>query len=78
MKKDKWITITELIDVLRNDPGNEHQCCRGCGILRSTHWMRYDAEKDMFINTTYWPKCDWYTEEEILQLYDNWLWMIES
>lgn len=77
MEKDKWITVTELMEALRSDPGNEHQCCRGSGILRSTHWMRYDAERNMFADSTDWCEYEWYTEEEMLDYYSNGWWRIE-
>ena len=69
MEKDKWIDVAELVAELRKDPGMEHQCCRGSGMIRSTHWMRYDAEKDMIEDTMDWTEYEWYTEQEMLFYY---------
>ena len=70
----KWIKTEQMLEALKNDPDNEQEYCHLIGgILRSTHWLMYDSEKNLIGNSTNWNEYDWYTVEEFLEIYaDNW------
>ena len=75
MEKEKWFTTEQVIENLKNDANNEHEynlwlCDR---IVTSTHWVVYDAEKQMIGHTREYD-YDWYTEAEFLEYYAGCKW----
>ena len=55
--EQKWIKTEELLENLLNEPGVEQQYVHYLGpILRSTHWLIYDAEKGLFGDSTDWDE----------------------
>ena len=51
--EQKWIKTEEMLENLHNEPGVEQQYARYLGpILRSTHWLKYDAEQDLYGDST--------------------------
>jgi hypothetical protein len=67
MEEKKWITTEQMLVDLRNDPNNEQEYTHYLGgILRTTHWLEYDSEKDLFGDSTDWGNYAWYTEAEFL------------
>ena len=69
----KWIKTDEMLENLRQEPGVEQQYARHLrGILRSTHWLKYDGERDLYgdsVNISF----DWFTRGEFLSLFgDGW------
>lgn len=72
----KWITTEQMLELLKNDPDNEHEynLAIAGGILRSTHWFVYNSEKKMFGHTRDWP-YDWFSESELLEYYAGCQWV---
>lgn len=74
MEKNKWITTEQMLEDLRNDPDNEQEYTHYiCSMLRSTHWLKYSSEKGLYghsMNISY----DWYTKEELLEIYAGHWW----
>jgi hypothetical protein len=46
-------------------------------ILRSTHWLKYDGERDLYGDSTDWDEFDWFTREEFLSLFGHGWWCRE-
>lgn len=74
----KWIKTEEMLENLRNEPDVEQQYARHLGgILRSTHWLRYDSKRDLYgdsLNISF----DWFTREEFLSLFGDGWWCREA
>lgn len=70
----KWITTEQIIEALKNEPDNEQEYTHYLGgILRSTHWLVFNSEKNLIGNSTDWNRYDWYTEAAFLETYSgNW------
>ena len=70
----KWIKTKDMLENLRNEPCVEQQYVRYLEpILRSTHWLRYDAEKDLYGDSSDWNDFSWFTREEFLStIGDGW------
>ena len=64
--EQKWVKTEEMLENLRKEPGVEQQYVRHLGgILRSTHWLKYDGERDLYgdsVNISF----DWFSREEFL------------
>ena len=61
--------------VPKNDPDHEHEFSRHIGgMLRSTYWMEYKSEMNMFALSRDWIRSDYYTEEELLECYEGYWW----
>lgn len=74
MENNYWITTEQVVKNLMQDPNNEHEYRRYLGkILRSTHWFIYDSEKGLFGDSTN-IEYDWFTKEELLELYKGAFW----
>lgn len=74
----KWIKTEEMLENLRKEPGVEQQYARHLGgILRSTHWLKYDGERDLYGDSTDWDEFDWFTREEFLSLFGHEWWCRE-
>ena len=43
-------------------------------MLSSSYWMEYKSEKNMFALSRDWIRPDYYTEEELLELYEGHWW----
>lgn len=77
--KQKWIKTEELLENLLNEPGVEQQYVHYLGpILRSTHWLIYDAEKGLFGDSTDWDEYMWQTKDEFLEFYEGHWWLREE
>ena len=75
MEKSKWIGTEQMLQALKNDPDNEQEYTHHLGgVLRSTHWLKYDMVKDQFGDSTNWYMYDWYTEAVVLNAYAGHLW----
>ena len=49
LDKTKWVKTEDVIEFLKSDPNCEHEFSRYLGgMLRSTYWMEYKSEKNMF------------------------------
>lgn len=71
----KWIKTEQMLETLKNDPNNEHEYTHYLGgILRSTHWLIYDLEKEQIGDSTDWKNYIWYAEMEFLEDYLGHLW----
>lgn len=78
MEQKKWMKTEQMLEVLKNDPNNEQQYAHNLGgILRSTHWLEYNSEKNLFGDSTDWNNYAWYSEAEFLELYAGHWWMRE-
>ena len=67
-----------MLEILRQEPDTEQQYCHYLGgILRSTHWLEYSSEKDMFGDSTNWFDYTWYTETEFAEMHENQWWLRE-
>ena len=70
VEQKEWITTEQMLHALKDDPGNEQEYTRNLGgILRSTHWLIYDSEKNQFGDSTDWSNYVWYTEGEFLETF---------
>ena len=75
--EQKWIRTEEMLENLLNEPGVEQQYVHYLGpILRSTHWLKYDPQKDKFGDTLNF-KFTWFTREEFLDFYCGHWWLRE-
>ena len=76
--EQKWIKTEEMLENLRNEPGVEQQYVRYLGpILRSTHWLKYDAEQDLYGDSTEWDEIAWLTRENFLSIIGDGWWCRE-
>lgn len=74
----KWIKTKDMLENLRNEPGVEQQYVRYLGpILRSTHWLKYDAEKDLYGDSSNWIDFSWFTREDFLSIIGDGWWCRE-
>ena len=73
-----WIKAEDMLENLRCEPGVEQQYARHHGgILRSTHWLKYDAERDLYgdsVNISF----DWFTRDEFLSVFGDGWWCREA
>ena len=76
MKTTIWINTLQMVEKLKHDANNEHEYTLHLGgILRSTHWLKYDAERDLYGDSTDWFHYDiWLTESELQEAYPNCWW----
>ncbi len=75
MEEKKWITTEQMLIDLRNDPDNEQEYTHYLGgFLRTTHWLEYNSEKDLFGDSTDWGNYAWYTEIEFLSNFEGHWW----
>jgi hypothetical protein len=78
MKDSNWIKTEQMLEDLRRDADNEHQYAHWLGgILRTTHWIEFDSDKNMFGDSMDWSEYFWYTEAEFLGRYAGHLWKRE-
>ena len=76
--EQKWIKTEEMLENLRNEPGEEQQYARYLGpMLRSTHWLKYDAELDLYGDSTEWDEFAWFTRENFLSVIGDGWWCRE-
>ena len=76
--EQKWIKTEEMLEDLMNESGVEQQYSHYLGpILRSTHWLIYDAEKGLFGDSADWDEYSWRTREEFLKVYSGHWWLRE-
>lgn len=76
--EQKWIKTEEMLENLRSEPGVEQQYERYLGpMLRSTHWLKYDGEKDLFGDSTDWVEFGWFSSEEFLKVIGDGWWRRE-
>ncbi len=76
--EQKWIKTEEMLENLHNEPGVEQQYARYLGpILRSTHWLKYDAEQDLYGDSTEWDEFAWFTREKFLSIIGDGWWYRE-
>lgn len=74
----KWIKTEEMLENLRKEPGMEQQYALHLGgFLRSTHWLIYDPEKDLYGDSMDWDEYAWFTKEEFLEMRAGWWWCRE-
>ena len=74
----KWIRTEQMLEVLKSEPDVEQQYCHALGgILRSTHWLQYSSEKDMYGDSMDWDEYTWYSEAEFLAVHAHEWWMRE-
>ena len=67
MEKNEWITTEQMLHALKDAPDNEQEYSHYLGgMLRSTHWLIYDSEKNLFGDSTNWSNYAWATEAEFL------------
>ena len=72
LDKKRWVNTTDVVEFLKSDPDHEHEFSRHLGgMLRSTYWMEYESDKNMFALSRDWIRPDYYTEEELLQCYEG-------
>ncbi len=75
MEEKKWITTEQMLEGLKNDPGNEQEYTRLLsGLLRATHWIIYDSQRELFGDSTDWKRYSWYTETEFLEFFGRGWW----
>ena len=68
MPQSEWMGTEGVLDVLRGEAGCEMEFRHFLGgILRSTWWMVYDAERDAFGVSTNWFDYEWWSAEEMLE-----------
>ena len=78
MKDSNWIKTEQMLEDLRHDADNEHKYAHWLGrILRTTQWIEFDSEKDMFGDSMNWSEYNWYTEAEFLARYAGHWWKRE-
>lgn len=78
MEEKKWITTEQMLENLENEPDVEQQYCHYiCGILRSTHWLRYSTKKNQYGDSMD-MEYDWYTKDEFLEMHSGEWWMRED
>jgi len=76
MEQKKWIKTEQMLAALKNDPDNEHEYTHYLGgLLRSTHWIVYDSEKNLFGDSSDWNNHTWLSEAEFLDVYTGHWWM---
>ena len=76
--EQKWIKTEDMLENLRNEPGVEQQYARYLGpILRSTHWLKYDAEHDLYGDSTDWDEFTWFTRDKFLSIIGEGWWCRE-
>lgn len=76
--EQKWIKTEEMLENLHNEPGVEQQYARYLGpILRSTHWLKYNAEQDLYGDSTEWDEFAWFTREKFLSIIGDGWWYRE-
>lgn len=75
LDKKRWVNTADVVEFLKSDPDREHEFSRYLGgMLRSTYWMEYKSEKNMFALSRDWIRPDYYTEEELLECYEGYWW----
>ena len=75
LDKKRWVNTVEVVAFLKSDPDREHEFSRYLGgMLRSTYWIEYRPDKDMFAVSRDWIRPDYYTEEELLECYEGHWW----
>lgn len=75
LDKKRWVKTADVVEFLKSDPDHEHEFSRHLGgMLRSTYWMKYKSDKNMFALSRDWIRPDYYTEEELLQCYEGHWW----
>ena len=78
MEKRKIIGTVDVLENLKRDPDVEQQYTHYLvGILRSTHWLEYSIEKNMYGESTNWFDYTWYTEADFLEIHAGEWWMRE-
>ena len=61
----KWITTEQMLEILKSEPDSEQQYSHHLGgILRSTRWLEYSIEKNMYGESANWFDYTWYTEAD--------------
>ncbi len=76
--EQKWIKTEQMLETLRNEPDTEQQYCHHLGgILRSTHWLKYDPKKKEFGDSSDWFGYTWYSEDEFMNIHADEWWMRE-
>lgn len=74
----KWITTEQMLEILKSEPDSEQQYSHHLGgILRSTRWLEYSIEKNMYGESANWFDYTWYTEAEFLEIHAGEWWMRE-
>lgn len=63
----RWIRTEQMLDDVREHPNEDRQYTYlvGAGLV-STHWLMYDAERDLYGDSVDWFEYAWYTREEFL------------
>ena len=78
MEKRKIIGTVDVLENLKRDPDVEQQYTHYLGgILRSTYWLEYSIEKNMYGESTNWFDYTWYTEADFLEIHAGEWWMRE-
>ena len=68
----RWMKSKDVIEFFKSDPNNEHEFSHYLGgVLRSTYWMEYKLDIEMFGISQDWIHPDYYTEEELLEHYEG-------
>ena len=74
----KWITTEQMLEILKSEPDSEQQYSHHLGgILRSTLWLEYSIDKNLYGESTNWFDYTWYTEAEFLEIHAGEWWMRE-
>ena len=72
LDKKRWVNTTDVIEFLKSDPDHEHEFNLYLGgMLRSTYWMEYKSDKNMFALSRESIRPDYYTEAELLECYEG-------
>jgi hypothetical protein len=74
----KWITTEQMLEILKSEPDSEQQYSHHLGgILRSTRWLEYSIDKNLYGESANWFDYTWYTEAEFLEIHADEWWMRE-
>ena len=61
LDKKNWVNTADVVEFLKSDPDSEHEISRYLGgMLRSTYWMEYKSDKNMFALSRDWIRYERY------------------
>ena len=75
MKEKRWIKTEQMLEVLKNDADNEQEYTLSIGgVLFATHWLVYDSKRETYGFSSDWYNYEWYSEDELLDIYKERWW----
>ena len=74
----QWIKTEQMLDDVREHPGEERQYTYYVGPgLTSTHRLVYDAERDLYGDSVDWCEYYWCTREEFMRARGDRWWSLD-